>query len=41
MTTAYSFPFEEAQDVIGNTSVIIKTNDKWDTAAYMNKPAQT
>ena len=33
MTTAYSFPFEEAGDVIGNTSGIIKTNDKRDTSA--------
>lgn len=33
MTTAYSFPFEEACDVIGNTSGIIKTNDKRDAFA--------
>lgn len=33
MTTAYSFFFEEACDVIGNTSGIMKTNDKWDASA--------
>lgn len=33
MTTAYSFPFEEACDVIGNTSGIIKINDKRGTSA--------
>lgn len=41
MTTAYFFPFEEACDVIGSTSGIIKINDKRAASAWKNKPAQT